>query len=109
MAPCCSAIAQESFVVSFYSNYQRTPNSEEASLMSIMTMARHGRHDSLASRCLRVVEGFAERFSDVGKCGRRSSDLRLSAGECFLYRQSYIRKPTGMVWTTPRSSLPVVQ
>jgi hypothetical protein len=38
-------------------------DSKEASLMSIMTMARHGRQLSLPSRYLRMVEGFEERDS----------------------------------------------
>ena len=76
MAPRCLPIAQESFVVSFFSDHQWTADSEEASLRSITTMARHGRRVSLTSRCLRVVEGF-EDGSGLTRtsCYRRSSDL----------------------------------
>ena len=67
MAPRCPPMAQESFIVSFRSDYQWTADSEEASLRSIMTMARHGRRVSLTSRCLRVVEGFEDGLSDVNE------------------------------------------
>jgi hypothetical protein len=87
-----SAKGTSRFVVAFYSNYVWTADSEEASKMPIMTMARHGRRVSLPSRCLRVVKGFDEGYywrlskSEVDETVRGADHENICPGRLFQER-----------------------